>query len=42
MMQHILLGINAHINLDLGVSVASIMPYRKINPLKNDFGKLMR
>lgn len=39
-MQHILLGINAHINLDLGISAASIMPYRKINPLKNDFNKI--
>lgn len=39
-MQHILLGINAHINLDLGVSAASIMPYRKITPLKNDFNKI--
>ncbi|WP_027376599.1 DUF5995 family protein [Kaistella palustris] len=39
-MQHILLGINAHINLDLGVSAASIMPYRKIAPLKNDFNKI--
>jgi len=39
-MQHILLGINAHINLDLGVSAASIMPYRKINPLKKDFNKI--
>lgn len=28
---------NAHINLDLGASAASIMPYRKINPLKTDF-----
>lgn len=36
-LQHIFLGINAHINLDLGVSAASIMPYRKINPLKKDF-----
>ena len=39
-MQHILLGINAHINLDLGVSAASIMPYRKVNALKNDFDKI--
>ena len=39
-MQHILLGINAHINLDLGVSAASIMPYRKVNDLKNDFDKI--
>ena len=28
---------NAHINLDLGISAATIMPYRKINPLKTDF-----
>ena len=39
-MQHIVLGINAHINLDLGVSAASIMPYRKVNALKNDFDKI--
>lgn len=39
-MQHILLGINAHINLDLGVSAASIMPYRKVILLKNDFTKI--
>ena len=36
--QHILLGMNAHINLDLGISAAEIMPYRKIAPLKKDFG----
>ncbi|MCS3531030.1 DUF5995 family protein [Chryseobacterium sp. JUb7] len=36
-LQHIFLGMNAHINLDLGISAASIMPYRKINPLKTDF-----
>ena len=39
-MQHILLGINAHINLDLGVSAASIVPYRKIAPLKSDFNRI--
>jgi hypothetical protein len=39
-LQHLFLGMNAHINLDLGISAASIMPYRKINPLKNDFGKI--
>lgn len=39
-MQHIVLGINAHINLDLGVSAAAIMPYRKVNALKNDFDKI--
>ena len=39
-MQHIFLGMNAHINLDLGISAASIMPYRKIVPLKTDFDKI--
>lgn len=36
-LQHIFLGMNAHINLDLGISAASVMPYRKINPLRKDF-----
>lgn len=36
-LQHIFLGMNAHINLDLGISASSVMPYRKINPLKKDF-----
>lgn len=39
-LQHIFLGMNAHINLDLGISAASVMPYRKIAPLKNDFEKI--
>lgn len=39
-LQHIFLGMNAHINLDLGISAASIMPYRKINPLKTDFERI--
>lgn len=39
-LQHIFLGMNAHINLDLGISAASIMPNRKINPLKTDFEKI--
>lgn len=39
-LQHIFLGINAHINLDLGISAASIMPYQKINPLKTDFERI--
>ncbi|UCA62211.1 DUF5995 family protein [Chryseobacterium rhizoplanae] len=39
-LQHIFLGMNAHINLDLGISAASIMPYRKINPLKKDFDNI--
>jgi len=36
-LQHIFLGMNAHINLDLGISASSVMPYRKINLLKKDF-----
>lgn len=36
-LQHIFLGMNAHINLDLGISAASVMPNRKIAPLKKDF-----
>ncbi len=36
-LQHIFLGMNAHINLDLGIAAASVMPPRKINPLKKDF-----
>lgn len=39
-LQHIFLGMNAHINLDLGISAASIMPNRKINPLKTDFERI--
>ncbi|WP_336686632.1 DUF5995 family protein [Chryseobacterium bernardetii] len=39
-LQHIFLGMNAHINLDLGISAASIVPYRKINPLKKDFDNI--
>lgn len=39
-LQHIFLSMNAHINLDLGISAASIVPYRKINPLKTDFERI--
>ena len=39
-LQHILLGMNAHINLDLGVSAASVMPYGKIAPLRKDFNTI--
>lgn len=36
-MQHILLGMNAHINLDLGVTAAEVVPAGQIQALKNDF-----
>lgn len=38
--QHIFLGMNAHINLDLGISAASVVPKGKINTLKADFYKI--
>lgn len=36
-LQHLLLGINAHINLDLGVAAAQICPGDKLSGLKSDF-----
>lgn len=38
--QHLLLGMNAHINMDLGKAAASIAPGDKISGLKNDFMKV--
>lgn len=37
LVQHILLGMNAHINLDLSVAAASIAKGKEIIELKNDF-----
>jgi hypothetical protein len=39
-LQHLLLGINAHINLDLGISAAKTMKGKKIVDLKNDFDRI--
>lgn len=39
-MQHLLMGMNAHINLDLGVAAEEIMTNKPIQDLKNDFGKV--
>jgi len=36
-MQHLLLGMNAHINLDLGIVAAEISPGASIQDLKRDF-----
>ncbi|HEY4245714.1 MAG TPA: DUF5995 family protein [Lacunisphaera sp.] len=36
-LQHLLLGMNAHINLDLGIVAAEISPGPSIHGLKNDF-----
>ncbi len=35
--QHLLLGINAHINLDLGIAAATLCPDKSIFNLKKDF-----
>lgn len=35
--QHLLLGMNAHINLDLGITAARIAPGVRIDSLENDF-----
>jgi hypothetical protein len=39
-LQHIILGMNAHINYDLGLSAAEFGPAEKIGDLKNDFMKV--
>lgn len=38
--QHIMLGMNAHINLDLGVAAATFAPVSDLQALKNDFIKV--
>jgi hypothetical protein len=37
LIQHILLGMNAHINLDLAIAASLVAPGKKIMALKNDF-----
>ncbi len=39
-LQHLLLGINAHINLDLGIAAARTSPGSNIHDLKTDFDKI--
>lgn len=38
--QHLLLGMNAHINLDLGIAAAELMKESPIDDLKHDFDKI--
>ncbi len=38
--RHMLLGINAHINLDLGIAAAEILPAEKLPGLKRDFDEI--
>lgn len=39
-LQHLLLGINAHINLDLGIAAAEISTKENLMELENDFNKI--
>jgi hypothetical protein len=39
-LQHLLMGMNAHINLDLGVAAAQVSANTNINALQNDFNKI--
>jgi len=39
-MQHLMLGMNAHINMDLGIAAATFAPGQSVHALKNDFMKV--
>jgi hypothetical protein len=39
-LQHLLLGMNAHINLDLGIAAAAVAAGDKLEDLQNDFNKI--
>lgn len=39
-LQHLLLGMNAHINLDLGIAAAQTSPGDQLPALKNDFSRI--
>ncbi len=39
-LQHLLLGINAHINLDLGIAAAECAPGNELASLKSDFDRI--
>ncbi|MBX3617610.1 MAG: hypothetical protein KF839_10840 [Nitrosomonas sp.] len=39
-LQHLLLGMNAHINLDLGIAAAETVPPEELQNLKGDFEKI--
>jgi hypothetical protein len=39
-LQHLLMGMNAHINLDLGIAAAHVSRGQNIDDLKNDFNKI--
>lgn len=39
-LQHLLMGMNAHINLDLGIAAAETVPPEQLPDLKADFGRI--
>lgn len=39
-LQHLLMSMNAHINLDLGIAVAEAVPAGQLSNFKNDFDKI--
>ncbi|WP_143273614.1 DUF5995 family protein [Aquimarina sp. MAR_2010_214] len=39
-LQHLLVGMNAHINLDLGIAAAKVSEGKNIDDLKDDFDKI--
>lgn len=39
-LQHLLIGMNAHINLDLGIAAAAVSKGQNIEDLQNDFNKI--
>jgi hypothetical protein len=39
-LQHLLLGMNAHINLDLGIAAATVAPGHEIHGLRRDFDRI--
>lgn len=39
-LQHLLMGMNAHINLDLGIAAAAVSQNKNINELQNDFNTI--
>ncbi|HRC86462.1 MAG TPA: DUF5995 family protein, partial [Thermoanaerobaculia bacterium] len=40
LLQHLLLGINAHINLDLGIAAATVAPGAELASLQDDFERI--
>jgi hypothetical protein len=39
-LQHLLVGMNAHINLDLGIAAAEVSKNKNIDDLENDFNRI--